>query len=169
MRADRRSVSRTETQLYRAKQKRVVEQKYAQTEACVNAVLQKISKLLECPEFRRVAGESGIQSIPVLRDVAAEFLGGNEICPSRSEPLLHESLGFVIAWSFLFPLFSNSRIALQIDHCSPNLIGEIKDAFIMLVINGPFPEACCNRGFRNTFVHAGKRYAFHAECKDFLD
>uniref|UniRef100_UPI00195358B5 hypothetical protein n=1 Tax=Klebsiella michiganensis TaxID=1134687 RepID=UPI00195358B5 len=72
--------------------------------------------------------------------------GSSSGSSSRSRLVLHSSLNFMIAWSFLFPLFSNTHIALHLRRNSPDLIAEMKDAFILLVINGPFPEACCGRG-----------------------
>lgn len=60
------------------------------------------------------------------------------------------SLDFLIAWSFFFPLFANREIVTFLKTNRPGFIEAMKDAFIAIVIEGPFPHVLSgHRGARH--------------------
>ena len=65
----------------------------------------------------------------------------NRSSTAANKQLEEASLRFVIAWAFLFPLFAKPNIKLYLQRNWPGFIDEMKDAFIGLVMEGPFPPA----------------------------
>lgn len=51
-----------------------------------------------------------------------------------------ETLEFVIAWTFFFPLLADPIIAAHLEIAQPGFIGGLKDAFIALVVGGAYPR-----------------------------
>ena len=58
----------------------------------------------------------------------------------KPEMLDDVSLQFAILWTFFFPLFDYAVIARCLEDTWPGFILEMKDAFIAIVVKGPFPH-----------------------------
>jgi hypothetical protein len=66
---------------------------------------------------------------------------GNNQNLSTQQHLDRISLEFVVAWKFLYPLLHNAEAKSYLENAWPGFISDLKDAFIALVIDGPFPRA----------------------------
>lgn len=88
-------------------------------------------------EFRELLREQGVQTIPnSLSEIEPKAPGGSK---SKGEERLDAiSLEFVVAWKFFFPLMGISAIEVRLERTWPGFIGQLKDAFITLVTEGPF-------------------------------
>jgi hypothetical protein len=63
-------------------------------------------------------------------------------------------LEFTVAWKFLYPFFSDGRATAHIEAASPGFIAAMKDTFIAMVIDGPFPHAMSgHRGRKHSKEH----------------
>jgi hypothetical protein len=58
------------------------------------------------------------------------------------------ALDFVVAWKFFAPLLSNSALVIHLDTHWPGFTLELRDVFISLVADGPFPYQPIGRGRR---------------------
>jgi hypothetical protein len=83
----------------------------------------------------------GIQTLPRCLVERRDFPAHGEKGPSVQEGNQADSLDFVVAWAFMFPLFSKPEILNYLEAMWPGFIMEMKDAFIAQVIEGPFPYA----------------------------
>jgi hypothetical protein len=54
--------------------------------------------------------------------------------------LIEAPLEFSVVWNFFFPLFANTAITEHLGRASPDPVSELKDTFIALVVEGPFPH-----------------------------
>ena len=50
------------------------------------------------------------------------------------------ALDFMVAWKFMSPLFCESTILEFIEAEWPGFVADMKDVFILMVTNGPFPH-----------------------------
>jgi hypothetical protein len=103
---------------------------------------------------------TGVQTISLCLDAkrySKSGIGKDDV--SGGDMLDAVALEFVMVWTFLFPLFSNPAITKLLDEKCPGFIAEMKDAFITLVIEGPFP--CTMSG------HQGRRHGarYHASSR----
>ena len=85
------------------------------------------------------------------RQRSTRFPGGN--IKSAKDRLDEVSLQFVVAWTFIFPLLSNPEAVKFLEKAYPGFVLEMKDTFISLVTEGPFP--CALSDFR------GRRHRAH--------
>jgi hypothetical protein len=108
----------------------------------VTNVLNSVRTALTDGAFVDLLHAQGVRTLP--RPLVEAGIRAHRTCShlTAGKEHLHEaSLDFVIAWTFFFPLFSNSTIATHMDRVWPGFILELKDAFIALVVEGPFPHA----------------------------
>ena|SRR5438034_3293168 len=116
--------------------------------------------VLADPAFTEILRTQGVQALPRLltaKENRTSTIDGNL---ALAKERLHEvSLEFVIAWTFFYPLFGNPVIAAHLNNAWPGFIPELKDTFIELVVEGPFPHAMSgHRGRRHaTRYHSGVR------------
>ena len=144
---DRRDASRWEMRHQRAQEKvKALAKTSAATERASSAV-NKARCILADPTFADTLRSQGILSVPLVltkSEPQSPALGGNL---AASKAYLNEvSLDFVIAWRFFYPFFSNSMIEGYLERSWPGFILEMKDAFIAIVVEGPFPQPMS--GFR---------------------
>lgn len=60
--------------------------------------------------------------------------------PEQDFRLLDSALDFAVAWKFLYPMFRDAKTSREIDKNWPGFIAQVKDAFISLAVDGPFPD-----------------------------
>lgn len=111
------------------------------------------------PSFMGVLRSQGVHTLPRLlverQPPSAEFQGD---LASTRERLEDMAIEFVIAWKFFFPLFANSIVAGHLDRNWPGFTLEMKDVFISLVLEGPFPHSESG--------HRGRRHNAHYFVED---
>lgn len=115
----------------------------------VSRVVADAKKVIEDPAFVAIARELGCPSIPspVSRErvTASEIGSEEEIVPGR---LKEAALEFVVIWTFLFPLLDKPAIVECLELRCPGFISRLKDAFIGLVVDGPFPPTMSGHSSR---------------------
>ena len=89
--------------------------------------------------FCELLRSAGIETVPMVS--CPQSPRNNRSSTAANKQLEEASLRFVIAWAFLFPLFAKPNIKLYLQRNWPGFIDEMKDAFIGLVMEGPFPPA----------------------------
>jgi hypothetical protein len=111
------------------------------TANCIRAasVLQKAKLILGVKDFGEILRLHGVQSLPA-------FLSTDPVRKDRADPV---ALEFAVVWTFLFPLLENPAIAGHLNKAWPGFISEFKDAFIALVLEGPFSHAKSGRPSAN--------------------
>jgi hypothetical protein len=60
-------------------------------------------------------------------------------CNPKSYEIANQAIQLTVAWPFLFPLLESEAIAKHLEDCWPAFVLDTKDAFIALVVDGPFP------------------------------
>jgi hypothetical protein len=120
----------------------------------VAIVLNKVRIALTDVTFIDLLRAQGVRTLPrpLVEDEIRTQRTGSHLTSSK-EHLDEVSLNFVVAWTFLFPLFTNPIIATHMDRTWPGFILELKDSFIALVVEGPFPHAMSG--------HRGRRQRRH--------
>jgi hypothetical protein len=110
----------------------------------VKATVNKIRELLADSAFRKKLTLEGVRTFPM--PFAAET--NPVVCDANysQEKLSNTALEFAAAWAFLYPLLSNRVIVDHLQSNWPEFVIEFRDAFILLVLNGPFPQECCGTG-----------------------
>lgn len=141
MRRNRRVDERASARERRADRRRVVVQNTKLTDDCVSAAMLHIRDAFRDQGFLMLVTEEGGLTIPDT-EMKSESSDPND---EDGKELGHVSLDFLIAWKFLFPLLANERISHYLSRTWPKLIPDMKDAFIALVVHGPFPEEYCIR------------------------
>jgi hypothetical protein len=130
------------------------------TDACERAtavcervalVLSKARRILVDRRFAEILHSQGVQSLPLslTADDGAPRRDGGKPAPAKDR-LDKVSLEFAIAWTFLFPMFAKPVIANHLEEAWPGFILEMKDVFITLVVEGPFPHVMSG--------HRGRRH-----------
>ena len=127
----------------------------------VTAALGKAKFVLADREFLELLRLRSVQSMP--RFLATTSIGGEFVEADIKPERMHEiSLEFTAVWCFLAPLLEDAVIARHLKEAWPGFSGELKDAFIALVIDGPFPYALSghSKGWRAAFYNFGVRERF---------
>jgi hypothetical protein len=129
----------------------------------VTTALGKARFILADREFRELLRLRSVQSMPrfpTTTSIDGEFVE-TDIKPERLNEI---SLEFTAMWCFLFPLLQDAVIARHLEDAWPGFSGELKDAFISLVIDGPFPYDLSghSKGWRAAFYNFGVRDRFKA-------
>lgn len=125
----------------RARVRRVIGKKLAQQQAAarrahISEVLSQLKTIIRDEGFIALAAAQRITTVPD--------------CLYRQDPLTSDQmtdaqiancvLVFVVAWKFLFPILGSPQIASYLERTWPGFIGDFKDTFITLVMDGPFPH-----------------------------
>lgn len=111
----------------------------ANCELATNAV-NRARLVVADPDFIKILLQNGIQSIP--KCLAADAIPSKlESGSNPKERLDRISLEFAVAWRFLYPLLANTQAKAHLETIWPGFISDLKDAFIALVVDGPFPRA----------------------------
>jgi hypothetical protein len=140
-----RESSRREARRKRALVRLVDHQRAQALGERVNLALRNARSAISDKRFVDLLRSHGIQNVPVPLAPAS---GRSALSPPYN--LAEASLEFAIVWSFFFPLFANTAIAEYLRNGRPGLVSELKDTFIALVIEGPFPHMMSG--------HTGRRH-----------
>jgi hypothetical protein len=141
---EQRQMSRAKARQRRAEAKSVANKKIDDARSCVAIVVSRAQEVIATKAFVECARKHAITTVP-------EFLA-HKSAPATGGPIAgnrefgDRALDFVIAWRFFYPLFSIPEVAVELARNWPGFIAEMKDAFILLVTHGPFPEQCCAIG-----------------------
>jgi hypothetical protein len=154
--ADRRELTRREAQRKRVAAKLADSQKINATCELATRVLQQARSMVNDPNFVPILASRDIQSIPANLAVAED---GPKLTRSdgafTEEQLRRVALEFTVAWKFLYPFFSDGHASAYIETACPGFIAAMKDTFIAMVIDGPFPHAMSGHRGRK---HAGENF-----------
>lgn len=132
---EKREIDRLRAQNRRSLAKAAAKQKAEDRRKCLNNAVEKARMIIAEESFVNLAFAQGIKSVPL------QLVTKNGTTQDAGEADYgDQALDFVVAWKFLFPLFSNPAIANHLDANWPGFILELKDTFISLVMYGPFPN-----------------------------
>ena len=140
-----------------ARRRRAVEKSEAQTKAetlgaRVAEVMSEARVIVNDEHFIELVKLQGICTVPALLSFPCGPGASKQNVTAPNKKYLDQtSLTFLIAWSFFFPLLSNTEIVAFLEKRWPRFVWDLKDAFITIVINGPFPVAISgHKGRRHT-------------------
>jgi hypothetical protein len=147
---DARELSRRRARMARATVRDAEVRKAVALIERVGMVLFNARRALDDATFRHALKTHGIADVPALQVPASPP-------PEPRDASSHGlCLEFVVAWRFFYPLFSDAAMVEALELTQPGFIAEIKDVFIALVTDGPFPHAIS--GFRGR-RHKGTDFA----------
>ena len=144
--SDKRQMSRAEARRNRALAKDVAFQRAKAVGERLQNSLAKVRRVLADKNLQNILRANGVHSIPQVLSIKTpvRVVGDNLVV----------SLEFVIAWTLLFPLFARPEIAIYLDKMWPGFILQMKDTFIAIVVEGPFPHSVSgHRGRRHGAVY----------------
>ncbi|MHB8267451.1 hypothetical protein [Bradyrhizobium sp.] len=147
--ADRRKITRTQTKLRVAAATRAAEEQAHVRYARIAAALSNARTILADGAFINLIRTHGVISLPqpLVTQGAPDHRSGNALA-SREGHLDDCALDFAITWKFFAPLLSNSAVVIDLDTRWPGFTLELRDVFIALVADGPFPYHSNGRGRR---------------------
>lgn len=152
-----RALSRAQARRTRALARQTTAAASRATQEMMDAALARARRVMNDKAMIQLLYAHGIASVP--RAIAP---GGRPQRDGRHASAgnpLDSSIDFVIAWTFLLPLFKNSEIATYLDTAWPGFMLQMKDAFIAVVVEGPFPHAISGyRGRRRQGDYFGYRH-----------
>jgi hypothetical protein len=102
--------------------------------------MRKAQTIVSDPSFREIVHAHGIETVPELLVTRPRKTATSSERLSKRYHVDH-SLDFIIVWTFFFPLFANKAIVTVLEESWPGFISQLKDAFILLVVDGPIPES----------------------------
>lgn len=141
---EQRQISRAKARQRRAEARATANREAESARRCVASVVSRAQEVIASRAFVECAHKHAVTSVPAF---LSPKLGANiEGEVPGSQEFGDRALDFVIVWKFLYPLFSTPEIAEEFERNWPGFISEMKDAFILLVTHGPFPEQCCAMG-----------------------
>lgn len=124
-----RELTRRQARVRRALFKSSAERKAKDNRQRARRILDLAQAILSDRGFSARLTEHGVLSVPSR---LSQLLVGDDIdC----------SLDFLIAWNFFYPLLRQPGISHHLENGWPGFIADLKDTFIALVVDGPFPEA----------------------------
>lgn len=126
---DLREQRRVETRKRRVLEKLGGDQREAIKHGRIGRLLDQLKDVVADETFNKFVQTRGIQSVP-------NILGSQCSLP----PDLDRSLAFVVSWRFFAPFLYDPVTATYLEMRWPGLIAEMKDVFIDLVSDGPFPH-----------------------------
>lgn len=135
---DLREIRRVESRKRRVLEKLGADQRELVKHIRIGKALEQLRLVLADETFRRLMHVNGIQSVPELLLQADR----------PEESAMDRSLAFVIAWRFFSPFLYNPTTAAYLSTRWPDLSLELKDTFISIVADGPFPYELCGRDRR---------------------
>jgi len=122
-------------QLQRNLRKKILNEREAARRLQISETLVRVRTILEDREFVNLLLIQKIKSAPecifCYSKPSAGAMADREIADAI--------LAFVAAWKFLFPIVSNVKISDFLDRSYPGFVAGLKDTFITLVMDGPFP------------------------------
>ena len=158
---NKRARARAEARQRWMQQKADAQERTRRVEECVATALGKAKFVLADREFLELLRLRSVQSMPSFLVPALVHceIAEVEIKSARRNEI---SLEFAATWCFLSPLLEDAVIARHLETAWPGFAGELKDAFIALVIDGPFPYALSgqSKGWQAAFYNFGVRERF---------
>lgn len=131
--SDKRELTRAEMRRQRAIARDVVLQRMNAICERLEIIVAKVRMVLIDKTFREILRSEGVHSIP-------RILSANTPVGVEGDSL-DRSLEFVVAWTLLYPMFNKPEIATHLDKAWPGFILQMKDTFIAIVVEGPFPHS----------------------------
>jgi hypothetical protein len=146
--ADQRAITRAQTKLRVAAEKRAADEQAGVRYARIASALGNACAILADGAFIDLVRAHGVQSVPQLlvREDAPEQTG--KAFASSDGHFPDCALDFAVAWRFFAPLLSNAALVTHLDARWPGFTLELRDVFISLVADGPFPHQPIGRGRR---------------------
>jgi hypothetical protein len=147
--ADQRKITRAQAKLRTASARRAADEQAVVRYARITAALGIVRSILADGAFINLVRAHGVQSLPrplLMRD-APDHETGKALKLSEGH-LSDCALDFAVAWRFFAPLLSNTALVTHLDARWPGFTLELRDVFILLVADGPFPYQHLGRGRR---------------------
>lgn len=101
-------------------------------------VFVSIGEILNHDDFVMLARKHGVISAPRCLTELENTTGDLAAVDASSECARRVST-FIVAWKFLCSIMQEQEIRELIENRWPNFVRELKDVFIGIVTNGPFP------------------------------
>jgi hypothetical protein len=139
---DKRERRRAETRRLRLLAEGQSRERAGLTQRHMAKAMRKAQTIVSDQSFREIVQAQGIDSVPELlvrQGRPRKAATGSEQLSKRYRG--DRSLDFIIVWTFFFPLFANKPVVTFLEETWPGFIAEVKDAFILLVVDGPIPES----------------------------
>jgi hypothetical protein len=137
--ADQRKIIRAQAKLRTAATKRIAEEQATVRYARIAAMLGAIRYILNDNVFVELVRAQGVQSLPRPL-LANDAPAGADTAASSKRHLDHPALNFAVAWRFFAPLLGNPALVSHLDTNWPGFTLELRDVFISIVADGPFPH-----------------------------
>jgi hypothetical protein len=147
--ADQRKNARAAAKLRTASALRAAEERAGIRYARIKAALDTVRSILADGAFIDILRTQGLQSLP--RPFAVADASDVETCTAlqSSEGCLNDcALDFAVAWRFFAPLLNCPAVVAHLDTHWTGFTLELRDVFISLVTDGPFPHQPIGRGRR---------------------
>jgi hypothetical protein len=127
---DMRNIRRTEARKRRVLEKLGADQRELAKHLRIGRMLDQMKLIVADETFGNLVHTRGIQSVPRL-------LSPDD--SAKTDPL-DRSLDFIIAWRFFAPFIYDPVTAALLDTRWPSFSLELRDIFISIVADGPFPH-----------------------------
>lgn len=141
---EQREISRAKMRKRRSEARDEEAQRLRAARVIVAATVDRLYDVMTDSDFLEFLRLEGVKTIPAVIHNKAEPRVDKDDC--NDALFENTALTFLAAWSFFHPLFERTAIKNFIDFRWPELSSALKDAFILLVLNGPFPQECCGIG-----------------------
>jgi hypothetical protein len=144
---DQRKITRAQAKLRAASARRTAEEQAGVRHARIAAALGTVRSILADGAFIDFVRAHGVQSLPrplLMRDASDHETG--KALTSGEERLSDCALEFAVAWRFFAPLLKIPALVTHLDARWPGFTLELRDVFIALVADGPFPYQHLGRG-----------------------
>lgn len=137
----KREIWRERARVRRAVAKGLAEQKAHLKRQNVRSVLNKAQTIITSEAFAQLAKELGVETAPqnLFQHYSLPIQSPAEIS-EREFQFAQSVFDFVIAWKFFFPMLTHPKVKLFLEENWPGFILEMKDTFIAIVMDGPFPQ-----------------------------
>jgi hypothetical protein len=147
--ADRRKITRAQAKFRTAAARRIAQEQGVVRAARIAASLSTARTVVADSTFTDLIRAHGIQSLPrplLMRDAPDHETG--KALTSGKEHVSDCALEFAVAWRFFAPLLIIPALVTHLDARWPGFTLELRDVFISLVADGPFPYQHLGRGRR---------------------
>lgn len=98
----------------------------------INRALDTMRNILADETFLKLAHAHGIDSVPSF------LIEPHDNCPLHEAPIDH-SLDFLVSWRFFSPFLYEPMLSHLLEKRWPVFGLELRDIFIAIVADGPFP------------------------------
>jgi hypothetical protein len=138
--AAQRKITRAQAKLRTASARRTADEQAAVRYARITAALCTARSILADSAFIHLVRTHGVRSLPgsLVREDALDQESGKGRT-SSDEHLSDCALEFAVAWRFFAPLLIIPALVTHLDARWPGFTLELRDVFISLVTDGPFP------------------------------